>query len=275
MVKMRAGRAVPRAVIDLSRAAVGRIRRQGDWVLIGAAATAGDFLRVRWAQREAPALWKACLQLGGPQIQNGATFAGNLANASPAADTPPVLMVMGAEVGIESAQRGRRWVAVEEFLLGPGKTLLEPDELIRDIRIPRAALIPPARTTARNGRGRIVCDFQKMGPRRAQVISVACFAGWAEVEPAGGSTRAVLRALRLAAGGVAPKTVRLLAAEEFVLGSGLSPQGCVEAADLVHRDIAPISDVRGSATYKALLVRNFTLTFLESLYSAAEKEAVR
>lgn len=287
MVRLRAGRTIPKIVIDLSRTGVSFIRRSKDWVRLGAAATAGDFLRLSWSKRQAPALWKACLQLGGPQVQNAATFAGNLANASPAADTPPVLMVMGAEIGIESLERGLRWVGIEEFLLGPGETLLEPDELIREIRIPRKALIPPTRRSSPgagrdasgksggNGdRGRTVCDFYKMGPRRAQIISVACFAGWADLGP--GEGRDVpLRALRLAAGGVAPKTSRLLAVEEFILGNGLSAETIPAAAERVSRDIAPISDVRGSAEYKALLTRNFARTFLESLLPAGGKESPR
>lgn len=289
MVKIRAGRATPKAVIDLGRTGLGSIRRSKEWVRIGAGATAGDFLRLPWSRVEAPALWKSCLQLGGPQVQNGATFAGNLANASPAADTPPVLIVLGAEALIESLERPARWIRVEDFLLGPGKTVLQPDELIREIRFPRSALIPTGRGAKSNGRGRIVCDFQKMGPRRAQIISVACFAGWAEVDDGpgdAGGRRAdqtdrtdrgeagVVRVvgLRLAAGGVAPRTTRLTEAEAFILENGLTRETACRAADLARDAVAPISDIRGSAEYKSLLTRNFALMFLESLLPDSAKD---
>jgi CO/xanthine dehydrogenase FAD-binding subunit len=272
MVKVRAGRTAPRVVIDLSATKSKYIRRSREWIRLGATATAGDFLRLPWARAQAPALWEACRQIGGPQIQNGATFAGNLANASPAADTPPVLMVLGAQVGVESLERGLRWVPVEEFFFGPGKTALQEDELIREIRIPRTSLHSMKRG-ASNGAVRIVSEFFKMGPRRAQVISVCCLAGWAKFENASGIPRLV--ALRLAAGGVAPTVKRLAAAEHRIAERGLDPETLREAADLVHHDIVPISDVRGSAEYKALLTRNFALTFLESLAAVADERRAR
>ncbi len=272
MVKIRSGRMTPRVVIDLSATKARYIRRGREWIRLGATATAGDFLRLPWARVQAPALREACRQIGGPQIQNGATFAGNLANASPAADTPPVLMVLDAQVGVESLERGLRWLPVAEFLLGPGKTALQDDELIREIRIPRASLHPMNRRSS-NGAVQIVSGFFKMGPRRAQVISVCCLAGWAEFEPVTGWPR--LRTLRLAAGGVAPTVKRLTAAERQIAEHGLHPESLRDAADLVHSDIAPISDVRGSAEYKALLTRNFTLTFLESVAEAAGERRPR
>jgi carbon-monoxide dehydrogenase medium subunit len=270
VVKIRLGRMDPVEVIDLSGAKLDYLSRKDDGLYIGAATSAARLLRSEWVCHEIPALWKSCLELGGPQVQNAATLGGNLANASPAADTPPALMVLDAQVVLESVGRGVRRLKVEEFLLGPGKTALADDELIREIFIPGEMLVPPRQGPCRPGDLKTVSAFYKMGPRRAQIISVCCVAGWAcvRVEKEGGHS---VRSIRLAAGGVAPRTVRLRAAEEvFARNPALTPEQIAEAGACVTESISPISDVRGSAEYKALLARNFTIEFLESLTRDAE-----
>lgn len=272
LVKIRLGRVDPSEVIDLSGAKLEFLTRKGDGIFIGAGISAARLLRSEWVRREMPALWKACLELGGPQVQNAATLGGNLANASPAADTLPALMVLDALVIVASAGRGVRRLTMEEFLLGPGKTALADDELIREIFIPDSRLVPPRKGPFGPGDLKTVSAFYKMGPRRAQIISVCCVAGWATVRIEKDGGHSILK-LCLAAGGVAPRAVRLRAAEEvFARNPALIPEQIAEAGARVAESISPISDVRGSAEYKALLARNFTIEFLESLTRDTEAD---
>ncbi|MEQ8822216.1 MAG: FAD binding domain-containing protein [Sumerlaeia bacterium] len=283
LVKIRAGIMAPRAFLDLSHIeGLRSIRREESWLRLGATATARDCLQDPWIHERFPALWRACQWLGGPQMQHQATLGGNLGNASPAADTVPAIMAAGGEVVLRS-ESAERVLPLHEFLTGPGRTVIAADELIVEIRVPMSAFkpadprpliaepgdelklntiprhgpLPPA-----NGSGPAEYAtnmFYKAGARLAQVISVACVAGWARMR----GTEVV--ELRLAFGSAAPTTRRAFAAEAFLAGKILTP-GVIEAAvELLDRDISPITDIRGSADYKRLLCRNQTRLFLQDL----------
>jgi CO/xanthine dehydrogenase FAD-binding subunit len=138
MVGLRGGRVTPPLVVDIKG-----VRELGPWVdetashvTIAATTTLTDVMAEQCVRRYFPALVEAAATVGSVQIRNRATLAGNICNASPAADTAPALLVYGAEVALVSS-RGARLVLLDDFFLGPGLTLLEPGELLAAIRLPK------------------------------------------------------------------------------------------------------------------------------------------
>ena len=279
LVKIRAGIISPKAILDLSRVAeLGRFERDDEELVIGANVTAEQCIRDPWIHEHFPALWRACQWLGGPQMQHVGTLGGNLANASPAADTVPAIMVAGGVVKLTSL-RGSRLLAVEDFLVGPGRTKIEPDELIEEISVPMASFTPrnPRTLLTAADESRLnaapqhealdparedeytINMFYKAGARLAQVISIACVAGWARMK---GRTVADIR---LAYGSAAPTTKRGRRTEEAVKGKALTPALIEQACAVVAQDVSPIDDVRGSGEYKMMLCTNYTRLFLRDL----------
>lgn len=224
--------ATPREdVIDLT--ALDELRgieqREADW-RFGATTTWTEVL-----EANLPPLFD-CLRLaarevGGMQIQNSGTIAGNLCNASPAADGVPALLALDASVEIASAD-ARRTLPLEQFILGPRRTALRANELVS------ALVIPKPKHEARS-------DFVKLGARKYLVISIAMVASVLEV-----SNRTV-RGARIAVGSCSPVALRLPALEKALIGKPLDQHlgGCVAPEHL--SGLSPIDDVRASATYRA------------------------
>ena len=217
-------------VIDLL--AIDELRgiREVDGALeIGATTSFSEIRRSAAVRAAFPALAAAASVVGGWQIQNRATLGGNMANASPAGDSLPVLLALDAVV-VAAGARGFREIPYAEFHTGYRKTALQPGEIVASVRLP---YLPQGS----------IQTFRKVGTREAQAISKIV------VTMAGRLEDGRIAELRLAAGSVAPVPVRLRAAEEAV--RGLSP---AEAADLAGREAAravtPIDDVRSTAEYR-------------------------
>ncbi|HEU4514421.1 MAG TPA: FAD binding domain-containing protein [Nocardioidaceae bacterium] len=183
-----------------------------------------------------PGLAMASRTVGSPQIRNRGTVGGNLGSASPAGDAHPPLLAARATVEVESV-RGRRLVPVGEFFLGPKRSALEPDELIRAVHVP---LLSGSE------------QFSKIGTRNAMVIAVASFG--LRLDAAG-------RRVGTGIGSAGPTPLSAPEAEEFLAGeleaaaawdSGgpIAPDVVRRFADLVAAAAAPIDDVRGSAAYR-------------------------
>ncbi|HEX7183076.1 MAG TPA: xanthine dehydrogenase family protein subunit M [Thermoanaerobaculia bacterium] len=206
------------------------IRETEGGLEIGAATTFDEIRRSPEVRAAFPALAEAASQVGGWQIQNRATLGGNMANASPAGDSLPVLLALEAVV-VAAGPRGPREIPYTDFHTGYRKTALEPGEIIVRVRLPH---LPEGS----------VQNFRKVGTREAQSISKVVVAMVGQV--ADGR----IAELRLAAGSVAATPVRLRAAEEAV--RGMAPGA--EAADLAGREAArgvtPIDDVRSTADYR-------------------------
>jgi CO/xanthine dehydrogenase FAD-binding subunit len=215
--------------------------------LRGTAATAGHWVvgaRTTWAEIAAAtalppafdALRAAAREVGSVQIQTVATVAGNLCNASPAADGAPPLLVLDAEVELAS-RAGRRTLPLRDFLVGNRRTLLHPDELLTAIRIPKAATV---------GRS----AFFKLGARRYLVISVAMAAVRLERGPDGAVTLAAV-----AVGACSAAAQRLCGVERALAGcrGAADVERAVGAAPL--DELSPIDDVRASAAYRLEAVR--------------------
>ncbi|WP_084143510.1 FAD binding domain-containing protein [Amycolatopsis taiwanensis] len=163
------------------------------------------------------------------QIRNRATLGGNLANASPAADSVPPLVAASAVLTLRSGAGSRR-VGVEEFLLGPGRTCLRRGEWIHTIDVPDE----PGRQEG----------FRKIAGRRALAISVVSLA-WAWTPTDSG-----LRDVRLAAGAVAPTVIRCPRTEAVLTGQLPTSELAITAAAVLREEISPIDDLRATADYR-------------------------
>lgn len=192
-----------------------------------------------------PLLSQAAAETGGIATQNRATLGGNIANASPAADSPPALLVYDAELELLSA-RGSRWVPYDTFHTGYKQMILRPDELISRIRLPRN----------RSGWKQY---YRKVGTRRAQAISKVCFAGAARIE------KGRIADVRLALGSVAPTVLRATEAEKVLRGESLTRGALRTAQGALAREIAPIDDMRSTARYRRRVAQNLLAEFFELL----------
>ncbi len=249
---LRAEKHHPQALVDLSRLAELRgIRQENGHIAVAGGATITDLLREPLIARHAPALVQAARVFANPLIRNRATVAGNLADASPAADTAPPLLVLDAEVELTSRE-GTRWVALAEFFTGVRATVRRPDEVITLVRFPATI----------EGH-RVVSAFYKLGLRKADAISVVSAAVAVSFDDAGRCRHA-----RIALGAVAPQPIRAVAAEEALVGEKLTPALIAEAARRAGRATRPISDIRGSASYR----REVTEILVRRLLTAAQSE---
>lgn len=226
------GRALEGPVLDITGIGeISGITRAGGEVRIGGTTTWAEIARAELPPAY-DALKAAAGEVGGRQIQNAGTIAGNLCNASPAADGVPPLMVLDAEVELASAA-GRRRLPLGGFLTGPRRTALRPDEILTAVIVPEAA---------QAGRS----AFQKLGARRHLVISIAMVAVRLEV------VDGIVRGAALAVGSCGPVAARLPAVEARLAGAAAGPglAALVETAE-VAAALAPIGDARASAEYRA------------------------
>jgi CO/xanthine dehydrogenase FAD-binding subunit len=206
------------------------VRDGGSFISIGSRVTFSGVLRSRLLRRWASLLCQASAEVGSLQIRNLATVAGNICNASPAADSLPPLYVQDASVVLQSLA-GRRELALPDYILGPRMTARRADELLVEVRV-------------RKMEAGSKYYFKKLGLRNSQAISVVSVAAaWKG------------RKARIAIGAVAPTVVRALTAEAFIKKFGLSLRGLDKVCVLVSEAASPISDLRGSAEYRLEALR--------------------
>jgi CO/xanthine dehydrogenase FAD-binding subunit len=211
-------------------------------IRIGAAATWTEVIRTP-LPRAFDALKAAAREVGSVQIQNRATVAGNLCNASPAADGVPPLLALDAEVELLSA-RGERRVPLASFITGNRKTVRAPGEIVTAILVPRTIEGPSA--------------FLKLGARRYLVISIAMVAAILEADPSGRVAKA-----RVAVGSCSPVAKRLNGLERELVGAGLDAVGA--RVEPRHLDpLSPIDDLRGTAAYRRDAARTLVARALEA-----------
>jgi CO/xanthine dehydrogenase FAD-binding subunit len=246
MVLLEAGKLPHKRFLSLSKLDDLRgIEVTADFVILGAMTTYAEIQKHPVLQAEFLLLCAAARETGSVATQNRGTLGGNIVNASPAADSPPALLVYDAEIELVS-QRGARWLPYHGFHTGYKKMLLVPDELLRAIRLPRRA--KPWRQY-----------YRKVGTRKAQAISKVCFAGAALVE--GG----VIRDIRIALGSVAPLVLRAVKTEDALRGSLITPTVIASAMETLAREIAPIDDIRSTARYRLRVAQNLLEEFLSQL----------
>jgi carbon-monoxide dehydrogenase medium subunit len=239
--KLKAREIEPKYVIDITEVKnLNGIEDCREGLRIGAVTTYDTLDRSSLVARKAPVLAEAVHEVGNTQIRNLGTIGGNLANASPAADTAPPLIVSGASLKIVGAGK-ERVVPVEGFFLSANATVLRKDELLKDMQIPD---MPPKTGEA----------FIKVGRRAGPDLSVASVA----VALTMGSDEC--KDVRIALGSVGPTALRVRKAEDMLRGQRLEREILEECSEIVAKEVNPISDVRASAQHRIevakSLVRN-------------------
>jgi CO/xanthine dehydrogenase FAD-binding subunit len=207
---------------------------------LGALATLSALTEHPVIQAEYPVLPFAARYMGSPAIRNLATVGGNLCNGSPAADLPPVLLALDAEVGI-AGPGGERRSPLAEFFRGPGQTVLRPGELLVWIEVPRRRPPRPVR-------------YERLDVRRAMDIAIV----GAAVSIGRGEARVALCA-------VAPTPLRVTEAEAVLVEQGLTDSAIERAAALAMAAARPITDVRATAEYRRQMVGVLVRRGLEAL----------
>jgi CO/xanthine dehydrogenase FAD-binding subunit len=216
-------------------------------VTLHALTTYSEIRRHELLAREFPLLCRAAAETGSIATQNRGTLGGNIANASPAADSPPALLVYDADLELVSAS-GTRWVPYHGFWKGYKQLAMRDSELIRAIRLPRDKSLSKQ-------------FYRKVGTRRAQAISKVCVAGAAHMDAG------QIIDVRIALGSVAPTVLRAIETEKVLRGENPVPAILQAAQQALAREIAPIDDVRSSARYRLRVAQNLLAEFCESLAS--------
>jgi xanthine dehydrogenase small subunit len=224
----------PERMLDLSRLDELRgISLEPGAILFGARTTYTEIRRSTVCREHLPALVEAAATIGAAQIQNRGTLGGNIANASPAGDTLPVLLAADAVI-LVGGQRGEREIPAAEFFVDYRKTALAADELILQVRVPLVA-------------GRSL-RFRKVGTRRAQAISKVVMAlAWRDLGAAG------WKDVRVALGSVAATPIRARATEAVLEDAKPTPEVADRAAETLAGELQPIDDVRSTAEYRRMV----------------------
>lgn len=246
MVLLEAGKLSHKRYLSLAKLADLRgIEVTDGAIALGALTTYTEIQSHPLLRSEFPLLVAAARETGSFATQNRGTLGGNIVNASPAADSPPALLVYDAEVELVSV-RGVRWLPYHGFHTDYKKMLLAPDELLRRVSLLRRA------TQWRQ-------YYRKVGTRRAQAISKVCFAGTALLE------KDTIRDVRLALGSVAPIVMRAVKTEDGLRGAPVTSATIVAARDNLAQEIAPIDDIRSTARYRLRVAQNLLKEFLAQL----------
>jgi aerobic carbon-monoxide dehydrogenase medium subunit len=241
--EMRDGVKSPKVLLDVGALeSLSGIELDADGVSIGAAATMTEISQSAVVKEHIPILAKAASEIGNVLTRNRATIGGNLANASPCADTAPPLLALEAMIHITDAGGVARVVPVDKFFLGYKLTHLVPGDVMTRISIP----LPQA--GARGG-------HTKLGLRKSASICVASVALTLMRE------NDHIAKARIAFGSVAPQPIRAYNLEEYLEGKSVNDKVLAECERILKKEIVPISDIRGTAGYRqaaagAILKRN-------------------
>jgi CO/xanthine dehydrogenase FAD-binding subunit len=196
-------------------------------------------------REEFPMLGRAASETGGLAIQNRGTLGGNIVNASPAADSPPALLAYDAELELVS-QEGVRSIPYSKFHTGYKEMSIRPDELLRSIRLPRTS-------------GRATHYYRKVGTRKTQAISKACFAAvaWMNGDQ--------IEDVRIALGSVAPIPIRCVRTESALRSKSINAEALAAARTALAAEIAPIDDLRSTRDYRLRVSINLLEDFVLQL----------
>jgi len=216
-------------VVDLNRIpGLSGIELRADRLHIGGLTRLAEIKQSPLIKEKAPSLAQAISMMASPAIRNRATMVGNLCTASPAADTAPPLLVLDASVRVQSVM-GERIVPLDQFFLGPEKTVTRPDEILTEIIIP-----------LQDG----ISAFMKLGRRKAFTLSIVSAAAFARIQ------QGKFEEVRVALGAVAPTPIRGRMVEETLKGRGVNEQKIAQAAECIKKEVKPITDVRASEEYR-------------------------
>jgi CO/xanthine dehydrogenase FAD-binding subunit len=253
-VRMRDGFIHPRSVVDIKHLpGMGDILYdEGEGLTIGAAATMNRVAHHPDVQARYPLLAEAANSVASYQLRNRATLGGNLCNASPAADTGPAVQVLEGRLALYGLD-GEREVAATEFFLGPGRTAMQPGELLTSIRFP----VPPPGCAGR---------YLKLGRNKAGDLAIAGVAvlGFPDGDASSGYR------FRIALASVAPVVLRATEAEDILAHHPPGEKTFVLAAEKAMQAATPIDDVRASAAYRKAMVRSLALRGLRDVWTQVQ-----
>lgn len=221
----------PRALVHIRNVTELRGIRATERTEIGATTTHWELMSSTPIQVEHRALAEAAATVGGRQTQNVGTIAGNVVNASPAADLMPALLVGNADVSVSSAS-GSRTLPLDQFVIGRKQTALEPNELVTSITLER-----PGRRTGE--------AYLKVGRRNAMEVAIVGLAARLSFDESDAITEA-----RIALCSVGPTAFRVPEVESTLVGTRADDQAVADAQRLLEASAQPIDDVRGSAAYR-------------------------
>jgi carbon-monoxide dehydrogenase medium subunit len=245
LLKMKAGRLAPKAIVNIKRIPELRGLALNSHLSLGALITLEEIRRSPIIREHYPALSDTANTMASVQIRNLATVGGNMCNAAPSADLAPILIALNAIARIAGHEsRGERRVLLEDFFAGPGRSVLAPGELLVSLEVP-----PPAGPSL----------YLKQSPREHMDIAVVGV-GLA-VQLKGGNCELA----RIVLGAVAPVPMRARRAEAELTGGPLTVERIDRAAKIAAEEAKPIDDVRGSAWYRRRMVEVMTRRGLMSL----------
>ena len=237
--KLKNGHLHPKHLVSLKNMAqLHEVRyEKGRGIIIGASVTPGETYRSKLLQEHYLSINMTAHEMGNPQVRNRGTVGGNICNASPLADLPPIFIALNASVKIIE-YAGERIIALEDFITGPGKTLIARDEILSEV------IIPDQPTTG--------STYMKFGLRKSGALAVVGVAVAVTVKDN------VLLDARIVLGAVAPVPMRAKKAEAILKGQTITDSLLEQAADSAFAECTPITDIRGSAEYRRDMVRVLT-----------------
>jgi carbon-monoxide dehydrogenase medium subunit len=242
VIAMKEKGLLPKYIVDLKRVPGLAGLRENSYgsIALGALTTLYAIETSAPIKKKYPFLAQSAAEVGSIQIRNRATIGGNMANATPSADTAPALIALGATAKIESAT-GERTIALEEFFKGPGQNAMSPDEILTEITIPKTG-------------PRLVGEYIKFSPREMMDLA---YVGVAVVYNLGDKNKQC-GGVRIVLGAVAPTPIRAKRAEAALEGQVLSEALAEKVGQLSAEEAKPISDVRSSADYRRAMVGAMT-----------------
>ena len=231
---LREGSLKPSLVVDLGGIEeLKYIREEQGWIQIGAMITINEILSSSLIKEKGGLLWEATRTFGGALVRNRATVGGNLADASPAADTAPPLLALGAQVTLQSSE-GQRTLPLSDFFSGYRQTVIKPGEILTKVSFKTLS-----------GESRYA--YCKLGRRSAMAISVVSVAILFQIEGD------ICKEAAIALGAVDPTPIRALKAEDLIKGKKINSSLADECGKIVAGSVNPVDDIRASAGYRRTL----------------------
>ena len=242
VIAMKEKGLLPKYIVDLKRLpGLSGIRENSDGSMsLGALTTLHEIETSALIKKKYPFLAQSAAEVGSIQIRNRATIGGNLANASPSADTSPALIALGASATIAGAS-GDRKMAIEEFFKGPGQNAMSQDEILTEITIPKTS-------------ANLVGEYIKFSPREMMDLA---YVGVAVVYNLTANDKRCA-GVRIVLGAVAPTPIRAKRAEAALEGQVLNEALAEKVGQIAAEEAKPISDVRSSADYRRAMVGTMT-----------------
>ncbi len=221
------------------------ISENNNEILIGSLTTYNEIKESLIIQNNFPLLISAAKVTGAIAIQNRGTIGGNIANASPAADTPPALLCYEAKITVKNKKEERK-IDLSKFYLDYKKLDLAPNEIITCIHLPKKKI-----------EGNEYSFYHKVGTREGQAISKVCFSLRVIIK------NKIINYFKLGLGSVSPTTILAIQTEKLMAGEMLTKVLIKKAQNEILKDISPIDDIRSSAKYRKKITQNLIGHYLE------------